>query len=161
MFKFLFKISTHYNMDQWVFLSFLATFAASLITILIRYLNQYGEKKYLEMYMLFAFLLINVFMVCYFVIYPNKFYPHAIKKNINVFFILLSICVLALVVVYCSSRAHMIAPNPAYSSAIINSNMVIVLFLSMLLFKSPIHFKPCLGMGLVLLGVVLISSHQK
>jgi len=84
----------------------------------------------------------------------------AMKNKPMVFMFLIGLSILALITVYYSSRAHMIAPNPAYSSTIINFNIVLVLILSILLFKSPINIFSGMGMLLVLLGVSLIALNS-
>lgn len=147
-------------MDNWIVFSVIATFATTLITIIIRYLNDFGEKKYLEAYMLISFLFINVLLMIYLAFQPKKWDIRPMKNKPIIFLFLLALSLLAIVTVYFSSKAHMLAPNPAYSSTIINFNIVLVLILSMILFKSPINFYTGLGMAFVLLGVIFIALNS-
>lgn len=146
-------------MYEWILYSFIATIATSLITILIRYIHNIGEKKYLEFYMLISFLCINICLFIYLALRPKKINIQMFQ-NYTLLGLLVLISVLAVVTVYFSSLAHMIAPNPSYSSTIINFNIVIVLLLSMYLFQSPINLYTGFGMLLVLCGVILIALNS-
>lgn len=147
-------------MNSWILFSFIASLATSFITIIIRYLNKYGNANYLEFYMLIVLFIIFLFLAIYLEFNPKKRDLRSMKNNSIIGLSLLALSILSIVAVYFSSRAHMIAPNPAYSSTIININIVFVLILSMILFKSPINVYTGCGIILVLFGAILIALNS-
>lgn len=147
-------------MYKWILFSVIATIATSIITILVRYMNDIGEKKYLELYMLITFLCINILLTIYLLCKPHKINLSNFKYNPILLCVLFLLSILSIITVYFSSLAHMSAPNPAYSSTIINFNIVLVLLLSMYFFNSPINMYTGIGMFLVLCGVIMISIYS-
>ena len=60
-------------MNSWILFSFIAALATSFITIIIRYLNKYGNANYLEFYMLIVLFIIFLFLAIYLEFNPKPF----------------------------------------------------------------------------------------
>jgi len=147
-------------MYEWILFSFIAALAISLKIIIIHYVNIIGDKKYLEFYIFLSFLCINILLLIYLLCKPRKINLTMFKKNPLLLCVLFAVSILAIITVYFSSMAHMVAPNPAYSATIVNFNVVFVLLLSMYFFNSPINMYTGIGIFLVLCGVIMISIYS-
>ena len=138
--------------NLWIFLALIAMIVSSLHTIIFKYIE--NNNNYIDISLAIIFLFTGLFSLIYLLYNYNNFKKFLKQKNCNNF-LLLSLCVSILILIFNISLLYSVKKSPkiSYCLLIINTNIILTLLLAYLLFKEKVIYKAFVGIILAIIGL--------
>lgn len=145
--------------NLWIFLSIFCAFITALSVITMKYISK--TKCNTKTIVILTFFICSLFMLIY--IPFDKNFKNDITNNINIKDISLIILFSIILTLSRFSQiyAFKISPNIGYTHLIINSNIIISLIASYLLFNQHINLKSFIGILITLIGLSITIYYSK
>lgn len=146
--------------------AFLAAVFSALAIIVLKYICIQSSEKLIRpiVNLLGLVCLIGLFLFIIGNISGHKYFK-LLKPSLNaneyenkMFWISLAYLVLIFIFVFFSFRSFYYAENPAYTQAVVYSNLIIIYLFSVYFFGTKMTLQAALGILLVFVGICLISS---
>jgi drug/metabolite transporter (DMT)-like permease len=138
----------------WILYSFCACFIYSLNLITTKYLTNIDYDKYLDIYAYLSFFMAGI--ICFFLLLNNR------KRALTVIHQSKKVLLLFLISIFLISTRYFIlkainnTSKIANITLIINFSVIIVLLISIFLFKKYVSFTNIIGIIIALIGLMII-----
>ena len=144
--------------NLWIFLSLFVTFITTLSVIIMKYLS--NSKCNIKTLTFMTFLISAFFILIYIPFDDNV--KNDIIKNINMKDCILIIFFSLVLIINRLSQVYLfkITPNIGLSHLIVNTNVILTLLASYLLFNQVINMKSFLGIIITLIGLYIVISNN-
>ena len=144
--------------NLWIFLSLFVTFITTLSVIIMKYLS--NSKCNIKTLTFMTFLISAFFILIYIPFDDNV--KNDIIKNINMKDCILIIFFSLVLIINRLSQVYLfkITPNIGLSHLIVNTNVILTLLASYLLFNHVINMKSFLGIIITLIGLYIVISNN-
>ena len=138
---------------HWTLASFLSAFFGALYIIMFSHLVKHeNQSRNLLHYMLYLYIISFICIGC---ILSTQQYRRVLKLTYKESCYVLGMSVCFVLSTYYFATAFRVAPNPAFVTTIANSNMLIVLVLS-LLAGAVLHWQAVIGVLLTFFGLCIV-----
>ena len=146
-------------MEEWLFYSILVCIITSFTAIALKYLGNHFEniddiKLFMCLSLILTGIISFIYLICY---YRNK---NIILKNLINEKIKISLLIIISLLIFLSYLFQCTARNlckiPGYPQLIINLNIILVLFLSIIFFNKELNSSVFLGILITIIGLSII-----
>lgn len=137
--------------NSWAFLSFLALFSLSVMTLIMTYLLKKGLPT------IFVLFIVVLILVVFYgtQLVATKAFPDAI--SLNYWLLLLIAGIFSVIGNYGLFKALSLAPNPGLVSTIVGLQGGLISILAVWFFKDKVNLTQMLGIALGIIAIVVIS----
>ena len=145
-------------MNEWIYLSIIATFITAIGIILIKYID--NSKYDYNLCLCFTFIIMGIISIIYLIYNKNKVKSLLKICNIDFYILILFFAIILIINNIIIKAAFQYTPNIGYSHLIINLNIIITLIASYFLFNQKINWKTFIGIIISLIGICIVAFYS-